>query len=136
MDGPTLCKIAVDPRIISVKFTMDINVYMPQLKFQNVVLPNGLIGKLNGPYEGRRHDATMLYESGLLRDLREAAWANDGRALCLYGDPAYPLGIHLQAPFRNVHITQQMERFNEHMSEVKSSCRMDVWLHFKLLQVR
>ena len=39
-------------------------------KFQNVVLPNGLIANLNGPYEGRRHDATMLCESGLLRDLQ------------------------------------------------------------------
>lgn len=89
------------------------------LKFQSVVLPNGLIANLNGPYEGRRHDATMLNESGLLRDLQAVAWANDGTPLCLYGDPAYPLGIHLQAPFRNVHITPQMARFNERMSEVR-----------------
>ena len=89
------------------------------LKFQNVVLPNGLIADLNGPYEGRRHDATMLCESGLLRDLQVVAWANDGRPLCLYGDPAYPLGIHLQAPFRNVPLTSQMARFNDHMSEVR-----------------
>ena len=70
------------------------------LKFQSVVLPNGLIANLNGPYEGRRHDATMLNESGLLRDLQAVAWANDGTPLCtcLYGDPAYPLGIHLQSP--------------------------------------
>ena len=40
------------------------------LRVQNVVLPNGLIANLNGPYEGRRHDDTMLYAgSGLLRDL-------------------------------------------------------------------
>ena len=97
------------------------------LKFQSVVLPNGLIANLNGPYEGRRHDATMprchdatmLNESGLLRDLQAVAWANDGTPLCLYGDPAYPLGIHLQAPFRNVHITPQMARFNERLSEVR-----------------
>ena len=88
------------------------------LKFQNVVVPNGLIANLNGPYEGRRHDATVLCESGLLWDLQVVAWANDGRPLCLYGDPAYPLGIHLQAPFRNVPLTPQMARFNDHMSEV------------------
>ena len=50
---------------------------------------------------------------------REVYRANDGTPLCLYGDPAYPLGIHLQAPFRNVHITPQMARFNESMSEVR-----------------
>ena len=61
----------------------------------------------------------MLCESGLLRDLQVVAWANDERSLCLYGDPAYPLGIHLQAPFRNVPLTPQMERFNDHMSEVR-----------------
>ena len=37
----------------------------------------------------------------------------------MYGDPAYPLGIHLQAPFRNVPLTPQMARFNDHMSEVR-----------------
>ena len=89
------------------------------LKFQGVVLPNGLIANLNGPYEGRRHDATMLYESGLLRDLQAVAWTRDGRPLSLYGDPAYPLGVHLQAPFRNVHITPDMARFNQRMSEVR-----------------
>lgn len=89
------------------------------LKFQSVVLPNGLIANLNGLYKGRRHDATMLNESGLLRDLQAVVWANDGTPLCLYGDPVYPLGIHLQAPFRNVHITPQMARFNERMSEVR-----------------
>ena len=89
------------------------------LKFQSVVLPNGLIANLNGSYEERRHDAMILNESGLLRDLQAVAWANDRTPLCLYGDPAYPLGIHLQAPFRNVHTTPQMARFNERMSDVR-----------------
>jgi len=49
-----------------------------------------LIGNLNGPYEGRRHDSTMLHESGLLRDIQRVAW-HEGNPLCIYGDPAYPL---------------------------------------------
>ena len=44
------------------------------IKFQSVVLPNGLIANLNGPYEGRRHDSTMLRESGLLTDLQRIAY--------------------------------------------------------------
>ena len=35
------------------------------LKFQFVVLPNGLIGRSFGSYEDRRHDCGLLYHSGL-----------------------------------------------------------------------
>ena len=44
------------------------------MKFQSLALPNGLIGNLSEPYEGRRHDSTMLHESSLLNDLRCFAW--------------------------------------------------------------
>jgi len=40
------------------------------IKFQSVVTPNGLIANLSGPYEGKRHDSTMLQQSGLLNDLK------------------------------------------------------------------
>ena len=36
----------------------------------------------------------MLHESGLLTDLSCVAFYN-GEPLCLYGDPAYSLGVHL-----------------------------------------
>ena len=32
------------------------------LKYQSIIFPNGLIGSLIGPYEGRRHDLGMLRE--------------------------------------------------------------------------
>lgn len=60
----------------------------------------------------------MLHESGVMNDLHRVAWLN-GQSLCLYGDPAYPLTGHLQAPFKNVPITQQMKNFNRAMSEVR-----------------
>ena len=88
------------------------------IKFQSVVLPNGLIANLAGPYEGKRHDSTMLRESGLLASLRQVAFHNN-QPLCLYGDPAYPLGIHLQAPFRNRELTPEMMEFNKAMSTVR-----------------
>ena len=90
------------------------------LKFQSLALPNGIIGNLSGPYEGRRHDSTMLRESGLLTELRNHAMYN-GNPLCIYGDPAYPLSIHLQAPFRGMHRTPQQNQFNEAMSKVRTS---------------
>lgn len=74
------------------------------IKLQSVVIPNGLIANLARPFEGRRHDSTMQHETGMLREMQRIAWAK-GEPLCLYGDPAYTLGIHLHAPFRDVHNT-------------------------------
>ena len=71
---------------------------MHSLKFQSVVTPNGLIANLHGPFEGKRHGSTMLQATGLLNDLKRVAFYN-GVPLCLYGDPAYRLGLHLQTPF-------------------------------------
>ena len=70
------------------------------LKFQSVVLPNGLIANLYGPVEGRRRDAGMLRDSGLLNTLEREAYSHRGDVLCLYGDPAYPLRPYLMPPYR------------------------------------
>jgi hypothetical protein len=90
------------------------------IKFQNIVLPNGLIniGNLSGPYEGKRYDRTMLYESGLLPNLQRVALYNN-EPLCIYGDPAYPLGIHVQGPFKYRQLTPEMQAYNKGMSEVR-----------------
>ena len=89
------------------------------IKFQSVVLPNGVIANLARPYEGKRH-STMLHESGLLGSLQQIAFHNN-QPLCLYGDPAYPLGVHLQAPFRNRELTPEMREFNKAMSALRVS---------------
>ncbi len=90
------------------------------MKFQSVVVPDGLIANLSGPYEGKRHDSTMLYQSGLLPLLEQHA-VHNGTPLCLYGDPAYPLGVHLQGPFKDRQLTPGMELFNKSMSSVRVS---------------
>ena len=92
------------------------------LKFQSVVAPNGLIANLFGPVEGRRHDAAMLVMSGLLDELEEYSYAPNGEALCIYGDPAYPLRQHLQCPFRQRQaLTPEQQAFNQSMSKVRVS---------------
>ena len=58
--------------------------------------------------EGKRHDATMLGDSRLLQNLEQYAFSTDGQAMCLYGDPAYPLRLHLHAPFRYAMLTAEM----------------------------
>ena len=57
-----------------------------------------MIANLSGPYKRRRHDSFMLAESGLLNQLQQHARSNNN-PLCMYSDPAYPLSVHLQAPF-------------------------------------
>ena len=90
------------------------------LKFPNVTLPNGMIANLSGLYEGRRHDSFMLTESSLLNQLQQHAWSKNN-PLCIYGDPAYPLSVHLQAPFRGANLTQDQKRFSTAMSSVRTS---------------
>ena len=87
-----------------------------------MVTPSGLIANLAGPFEGKRHDSTMLHEPGLLTDSRRVAFYNGG-PLCWYGDPAYPLGVHVQAPFKR-NITPQMALYNKAMSEVRIAVEM------------
>ena len=91
------------------------------LKFQAVLIPSGLVAKLYRPIEGRRHDAGMLKESGLLNILQRRAVTPTGDILCIYGDPAYPLRPHLMGPYRENPLTPQMRAFNRAMSEVRVS---------------
>ena len=61
----------------------------------------------------------MLADSGLLSDLQLFAFFTTGKLMCLYGDPAYPFRIHLQAPFRNAVLTPGMQALNSSMSAVR-----------------
>ena len=81
----------------------------------------------------------MLVDSGLLTALEEHAFV-DGQPMCVYGDPAYPLRIHLQAPYRNhPYITPQMEAFNKSMSTVRVAVEWlfgDIINYFKFLDLK
>ncbi len=63
----------------------------------------------------------MLAESNLLADLERHAFSPDGEPMCIYGDPAYPLRVQLQAPFREAVLTPAMREFNTSMSSVRVS---------------
>ena len=76
----------------------------------------------------------MVAVSGLYDDLENFAFCPAGREMCLYGEPAYPLRIHLQAPFRVGVLTRQMEIFKEKMSAVRESVELlfaDIIDYFK-----
>nr|XP_058957409.1 uncharacterized protein LOC131784603 [Pocillopora verrucosa] len=109
------------------------------LKFQSVAIPNGLIANMFGPVEGRRHDAGMLHDSGLLHNLEAYAYSATGLPMCLYGDPAYPLRVHLQGPFRNPHLTPLMEAYNSSLSSVRVSVEWlfgDIIEYFKFMDFK
>ena len=66
--------------------------------------------------EGRKHDAGMLADSGLMQDLESYAFSTTGDPMALYSDPAYPLKVHLIVPYCAAGISPQMEEFNKCMS--------------------
>lgn len=63
----------------------------------------------------------MLADSGLLRDLSQYAFSATREPLCLYGDHAYPLRVHLQTPFDIVAPNVLMEEFDRSMSSARIS---------------
>lgn len=73
----------------------------------------------------------MLADSQLLTYLGRYAVSPTGQAMCLYGDPAYPILSYLMAPFRNGVMTQHMEEFNKCMSGVRVSAE---WLFGNIIQ--
>ena len=81
----------------------------------------------------------MLCDSGLLQQLQQYAHSPAGQPMCIYGDPAYPLRVQLQAPFRNVVLTPQMQAFNSSMSSVRSCVEWlfgDIVNYFKFVHFK
>ena len=90
------------------------------LKFQNIVIPNGLISHLYGPIEGRHHDAGMLRESNVLAQMANHMTSPNGYIFSVYGDPAYPLGDgYIIPPYRGGAISRNQMIFNKRMSAVR-----------------
>jgi len=68
------------------------------IKWQGILLPNGMQPFPFGPICGSNHDAFMLRESRLLVAMERMA-AYLGWAYALYGDLAYPNSLYLCRPF-------------------------------------
>ena len=71
------------------------------VKWQGLMLPNGIMPFPFGPINGHRHDSHMLSRSYLVRILRRMSTAA-GQAFCVYGDPAYPQSDWVCGPHREL----------------------------------
>ena len=90
------------------------------IKFQSVMMPDGIISHLSGPWNGTRHDAGIFYESGLESELSRHL-QNNGTQYYIYGDPAYPINEFLIAPFKGSQLDERQIEFNKRMSRVRQS---------------
>ncbi|RDX41131.1 hypothetical protein OH76DRAFT_1412383 [Lentinus brumalis] len=98
------------------------------LKYQAVVIPNGIIAHLFGPWEGRHADPFLLAESGLLEQcaqhaVQEGSDENtplEHRYFQLFGDPAYGVGPHIISPFSGAgERTEEELEWNARMASVR-----------------
>ena len=109
------------------------------IKLQSIATPSGTVANLYELVEGKRHDSKMLAESQVLNQLPQHAFGPAGNVLCMYGDPAYPLRLQLQGPFKGVHITQLQKAWNMSMSQMKISVEWifgDIANYFKFLDFK
>jgi hypothetical protein len=97
------------------------------LKYHAVLTPDGIVIHIYGPVEGRRHDETVFQQSGLTAILDKHFWTPDGRALFIYGDPAYTVSAHVLCPYKGAAVTAEQSMFNSAMSH----CREPVEWCFK-----
>jgi hypothetical protein len=91
------------------------------IKFQSIVVPDGFVACLWGPWVAKRHDARMLRESGLMEMLQQLMPADlsNGRVYALYGDLAYPQSIWLFGGYVNPEPNSPRAQFNKLMSKAR-----------------
>ena len=84
----------------------------------------------------------MLTESGSLRHLQQFAFSHAGQPFSVYGDPAYPLRVNLQCPFRHGVLTvntDEVKAYNASMSAVRFFVEWlfgDIINYFKSLDLK
>jgi len=88
------------------------------LKWQGIMLPNGIMPFPFGPICGSNHDAEMLRRSGLFQALDHIMQHAAG-TYALFGDLAYPNHRYMHRPFEGAEPGSWQDRFNLVMSGVR-----------------
>jgi hypothetical protein len=86
------------------------------------MFPDGLIGRLDGPFIGRRHDAAILHLSNALQEMSLEFLNQDGSWMSVYGDPGYSNQKFVKIGYKNQRrLTELHRNFNAEMSSLRVS---------------
>lgn len=94
------------------------------LQFLAIVVPDGLVASMYGPFEGRAGDWGMFKESGLEEKITGYAKDEKGDQLYVYGDKAFYLEQGVIGAYRaqrNVGLTTDEAVFNAYMAKQRMS---------------
>jgi hypothetical protein len=80
------------------------------MKFQSVILPDGMFAQLYGPVEARRHDVILLKDSGLV-ELFENSPALAGYHL--FGDMGYTNNSWILSPYKGINLDGNQAMWNK-----------------------
>jgi hypothetical protein len=80
------------------------------LKFQAVLLPDGMFGMLYGPVEARRHDVTLLRESGLWHIFQTTQALQN---FYIFGDMGYVNSRWLLTPVKGIMLDGEQAKWNK-----------------------
>ena len=90
-----------------------------RIKFQSILLPNGIIANVWGPAEGRRHDWYMVAESEIQQPIRDLN-AGFSTNFCTYGDKGYMQSDFIMAPFKG-NVSSAEKQMNDDMVMARMS---------------
>ena len=82
--------------------------------YEALYTPDGILIRVIGPFDGRRHDMHMLHEGNLIAILLE--WFGDYH---VYGDLGYPIIGNLLAGWKGKNLPAHRDRFNKRMSRAR-----------------
>ena len=85
------------------------------------MVPDGLIGFLYGPFEGRVNDTRMLKKFGLQRRLRHLFSIQGQRPLYLFGDKAYKSQQFIMAFYVGIR-SRWHKKFNKKIATLRIGC--------------
>ena len=81
----------------------------------------------------------MLRMSGLLEALEQYSYSSTDQPLCIYGDLAYPMRVHLQVPYQGARLSNDQQSFNASMSTVRTAVEWvfgDITSYFAFLDFK
>jgi hypothetical protein len=83
-------------------------------------MPNGMIVRLDGPFNGRRHDSAILHLSKLLEECQDCLETNEGSNFAFYGDPGYANQKFIKVGYKNYQkLSSSQKEFNKDMSALR-----------------